>query len=154
MTRIAAWLFSVLLSLAPAWAADGPKCAIAPLLLWGDGEHDDTAALNAWFRGDEVAWAQTGRSVGAEIAGRVFRLSAAVYIPSGTGRTIERFRLIWPERKERVSGGAIRTGVDPDRPPLLIGISTIGSGPGEGVPFEVPDPPPADRDSGTNCVVS
>jgi hypothetical protein len=48
--------------------------------LWGDGEHDDTAALNAWFRGETVVWAQTHEKVGAEIADRTFLLSSMVYM--------------------------------------------------------------------------
>jgi len=159
MTRIAAAILAVVLSAMPAWAGEGAKCAVTALALWGDGRHDDTAALNAWFRGESVVWAQTGTKVGSEIGGseigdRVFRLIGPVYIPSGTGRRIERFQLIWPERKERVSGGTIVAGLDPAKPPVAANLTKIGSRPDEGVPFETPDPKPANRDAGTNCLVS
>jgi hypothetical protein len=50
------------------------RCGAAPAM--GDGEHDDTAALNAWFRGETVIWGQTHQPVGAEIADRAFLLSS------------------------------------------------------------------------------
>jgi hypothetical protein len=158
-SRIAACLVAAMPALSPAWAAEGSKCAAAPLALWGDGRHNDTAALNAWFRGDNVVWAQNGRAVGSEIDGsptgdRVFRLVGPIYIPSGTGRRIERFQLIWPERKERVSGGTIVAGLDPAKPPVATNLTKIGSRPDEGVPFETPDPKPGHRDIGTDCLVS
>src|SRR3954471_8007269 len=53
---------------ASATAEEQSKCAAGPHLLWGDGEHDDTAALNAWFRGETVVWAQSHEPVGAEIS--------------------------------------------------------------------------------------
>src|SRR2546428_12772884 len=117
-----------------AKAEEPSKCAAAPHLLWGDGEHDDTAALNAWFRGETVTWAQTHETVGAEIADRTFLLSSAVYITSGTGRRLERFQMVWPARKETVSGGTISAGSDPDQPPIADGIIKIGADPDEGVP--------------------
>src|SRR5437660_11795130 len=105
-------LLIALLSIAvPAWppvhAAEAPQCARGDMVLWGDGRHDDTAALNAWLRGDTLVWAETGEPVGPVIADRSFRLSAAVYAVGGTGRTLERFRLFWPERGETVSGGTV-----------------------------------------------
>ena len=133
MTRILAVLVALALVAEPAWAGEGSKCGVAGAVLWGDGAHDDTAALNAWFRGDRVVWGQTGRPVGSEIGGfqsggpqnggsqngavtnggRVFRLTGPVYIPSGTGRRIEQFAFVWPQRRERVSGGTIVAGADP-----------------------------------------
>lgn len=127
---------------------------MTPQVLWGDGAHDDTAALNAWFRGGRVVWGQTGGPVGSLIVGHVFRLKGAVFIPSGTGRSIEGFELYWPERRERVSGGSIRAGSDPDKPPIATGIVKIGAGPDEGVAFPGPDLPPADAHAGTDCLVS
>ena len=59
MKLFAAILFCALLALCPTKAEEQEKCAAGPRLLWGDGEHDDTAALNAWFRGETVIWAQT-----------------------------------------------------------------------------------------------
>jgi hypothetical protein len=156
--RIAACLFAALAIAPAAWAAPGSmpgsKCAATQLVLWGDGRHDDTAALNAWFRGEGVAWAQTGAPVGSEIAGHVFRLTGPVYIPSGTGRRIERFQLVWPERRERVSGGVIIAGRDPAKPPVATSLTKIGSQPYEGVPFKTPDRKPGDDHAGTNCLVS
>ena len=112
MRLIAAALAAALLSLSPAKAEEQSNCAAAPRVLWADGEHDDTAALNAWFRGETVMWAQTHEPVGAEIADRTFLLSSTVYISGGTGRRLEHFRMIWPWRKEVVSGGTITTGLE------------------------------------------
>src|SRR6201993_4491805 len=133
MMQFAAVLIVVLIAaVSPAGAEDQSKCSAAPPVLWGDGEHDDTAALNAWFRGETVIWAQTHEDVGAEIADHTFRLSSVVYISSGTGRTLERFRMVWPERQETVSGGTIRSGDDPDLPAVAEGVKTIGADPDEG----------------------
>jgi hypothetical protein len=139
ITRIAAVLFALVLVVSAAQAEDKSDCAAAPRVLWGDGEHDDTAALNAWFRGETVTWADTHEPVDAEIADRTFLLNSAVYISSGTGRKLERFRMIWPERNETVSGGTILAGKDPDQPPVAHGITMIGADPDEGVPYETPD---------------
>lgn len=153
MVRLAiSLLFAVVMAL-PALAANDSKCGKL-FVLWGDGKHDDTAALNAWFHGDPVVWSQTGHSVGAQIADHVFRLSAPVYISSGTGRRIEHFRFVWPARNELVSGGTIAAGADPDRPPVAIGITKIGAGPNEGVPYPTPTPKPANPDNRTDCLVS
>jgi hypothetical protein len=159
-TRCAAVIVAlILLCGAPAWAGDGSKCAPNGLVLWGDGLHDDTVALNAWFRGDGVVWAQTGARVGPEIGGDgtgpyIFRLTGPVYIPSGTGRRIERFAFVWPQRKERVSAAAILTGLDPAKPPVAIDLKKTGSQPGEGVPFKASTPKPENRSNGTDCLVS
>jgi hypothetical protein len=137
-----------------ASAADPSKCTMIPLVLWGDGKHDDTRALNAWFRGDPAVWAQTGQPVGAQITGQVFRLEGPVLIPSGTGRSIERFEWIWPERGERVTGGSIRAGNDHDKPPVASSVVKIGAGPNEGVPYPTTDQKPADHRNDTGCLVS
>src|SRR5260370_38634312 len=84
MTRIAvAALLVALLVVSHAMAEERSDCAAAPPALWGDGEHDDTAALNAWFRGETVIWAQTHEVVGSKIADRRFLLSATVYVHGG-----------------------------------------------------------------------
>src|SRR5437588_11285916 len=83
-------------------AAGRPQCARGDMVLWGDGRHDDTAALNAWLHGDILVWAGSGEPVGAVIADHTFRLSSAIYAVGGAGRKLERFRLIWPERSETV----------------------------------------------------
>ena len=127
---------------------------MTPAVLWGDGAHDDTVALNAWFRGESVVWADTHGAVGAEIAGRTFLLSSTVYVSGGTGLRLERFRMIWPWRNEIVSGGAIVTGNNPNQEPRTEGITMVGADPDEGVPFAAPDPAPADHGTGTNCLVS
>src|SRR5947199_5300644 len=114
MMRIpVAALLAVLMAVSPAIAEERSECAAAPPVLWGDGEHDDTAALNAWFRGEAVLWAQTHEAVGSEIADHSFLLSSTVYIHSGTGRKMERFRMVWPHRSEVVTGGTIAAGNDP-----------------------------------------
>jgi hypothetical protein len=151
---MAAAALAMFVALSAAIADERSKCAPAPHLLWGDGEHDDTAALNAWFQGETVIWAQTHDPVGAEIADRTFLLSSVVYISSGTGRKLERFRMVWPERKETVSGGAIVAGNDPDQPPIADGITKIGADPDEGVPYETPDPEPREHGIPKHCLTS
>lgn len=126
----------------------------ADIVLWGDGKHDDTAALNAWFHGKDAIWATSGEPVGALIAGHSFRLSAAVYVPGGTGRHLENFRMIWPERGETVSGGTILSGSDPDQAPIVSGVSILGGDPGEGIPFETPDPVSGDHVDEASCATS
>src|ERR1700738_1736565 len=87
--RTAAGLLAVLMAVSPA-AADAPTdCAAAPPVLWGDGQHDDTAALNAWFRGETVVGAQTHVTAGSRTADRSFLLSATVYVHGGARRQKE-----------------------------------------------------------------
>src|SRR5260370_18515717 len=113
LTLVAAALFAAFAVLSTAKAEEESKCVASPHLLWGDGEHDDTAALNSWFRGETVVWAQTHENVGAEIADHTFLLSSVVYISSGTGRTLERFRIVSPERQETAAGGTTLSADDP-----------------------------------------
>ena len=147
-------LLAAMPMLRPAAAADDSKCPAKLSVLWGDNRHDDTAALNAWFRGDPVVWAQTGRSVGPEISGHMFRLSAPIYISSGTGRRIDGFQFVWSDHKELVAGGTIVAGTDPNAAPVATGLTKIGAGPNEGVPFHSPTPKPANPDRDTSCLVS
>ena len=154
MLRFIVVLLAAMAALPAAGAANTSKCTGKLFVLWGDGRHDDTAALNAWFRGDAVVWGETRRSVGAQISRHVFRLSSPVYISSGTGRRIESFQFVWPERKELVSGGTIVAGIDPDQAPVATGLTKIGAGPNEGVPFNSPTPKPTDPDKETGCLVS
>jgi hypothetical protein len=135
-------------------AADPKKCVGAHLVLWGDGAHDDTEALNAWFRGETVVWGDTQQPVGAEIADRVFLLSSTVYIPAGFGRRLERFRMVWPHRHETVAGGMITTGDNPDEPPVAVAVTTVNAGPDEGVPFEAETPLLERPDAASACLVS
>jgi hypothetical protein len=148
----ACWLFLAFAG-PPAPAAEKPDCEVAGVALWGDGKHDDTRALNAWFRGDRVVWAQTGRAIGPEIIGHDFLLSSTVFVPSGTGRRFERFQMIWPARKERISGGTILTGDDPDKPAIQVGIVKTGAGPEEGVPYAAPAPKPGTRELPESCLL-
>jgi hypothetical protein len=83
-------------------ASEPQDCVRAEIVLWGDGRHDDSAALNAWFRGEPAIWADNGEPVGASIAGHSFRLSEPVYVPGGAGRRLEYFRMVWPERGEGI----------------------------------------------------
>jgi len=154
MLRFAVFLLAAMAALSPAWAADNSKCGARLFVLWGDGKHDDTAALNAWFRGDAVIWGETGRNVGPQIADHAFRLSSPIYIPSGTGRSIAQFQFVWPDRNELVSGGTIVAGADPNRPPIATGLTKIGAGPNEGVPYPSATPKPAAADNRTDCLVS
>ena len=154
MKLLAAILLAALLALTSPKAEEQSKCSAAPHLRWGDGEHDDTAALNAWFRGETVIWAQSHETVAAEIADRSFLLSSGVYISSGSGRKLERFRMFWPQREETVSGGTILTGTDPDKPPIAEDIAKIGGDPDEGVPYKTPDPEPLDHGIPKHCLTS
>jgi hypothetical protein len=105
-------------------------------------------------RGEAGSWARARGAVGAEIADRSFRLSSTVYISSGTGRRLERFRMVWPERNEIVSGGTIMAGSDHDKPPVAEGITKIGADPDEGIPYEAPDPEPLDHGIPRHCLTS
>ena len=138
----------------PAHAAEPQHCVLADIVLWGDGRHDDSAALNAWFRGADAIWAESGEPVGAAIAGHSFRLSAPVFVPGGTGRRLDAFRMLWPERGEIVSGGSIVSGGDTAAAPILSGVDIIGGDPGEAVPFDAPDAAPAARDNLASCGIS
>ena len=122
-------------ALLPAQAAEPQHCVRAEIVLWGDGRHDDSAALNAWLGGAAAIWAESGEPVGAAIAGHSFRL-------------------LWPERGETVSGGSIVSGSDPAKPPIVAGVSISGGDAGEGVPFETPDDAPTGRDDQARCAIS
>ncbi len=151
---VAAATLAALLAISSEAAEERSKCVAAPHLLWGDGEHDDTAALNAWLRGETVIWAETNEAVGAEISNRTFLLSSTIYFSSGTGRKLERFRMIWPARNEIVSGGTIVAGNDHDQPPLAEGVTTVGADPDEGVPYVTPDPEPREHGVPRHCLTS
>ncbi|HJU18041.1 MAG TPA: hypothetical protein VJ770_16430 [Stellaceae bacterium] len=153
MTGLAG-LVLVLFAGLPAAARPTADCRPTPLALWGDGRHDDTAALNAWFRGESVVWADTGKPVGAAIVDRAFKLSAAIYVPSGTGRTITHFRFVWPWTHEEVTGGTIAAGTNPDLPVAESGIRKTGGDPSEGISYRAPAAPrPAYLSPGA-CLVS
>jgi hypothetical protein len=151
---VAAGLLATLLAASTAKAEEQSKCSNAPPVLWGDGEHDDTAALNAWFRGETVVWAQTHQTVGSEIADRTFLLSSTVYIHSGIDRKLERFQMTWPHRNEVVSGGTLQTGDDPKEPPIADQIAKVNADPDEGVPYEGPPPEPTENGIPRHCLTS
>jgi hypothetical protein len=138
----------------PAQAAEQQHCVPADIVLWGDGQHDDSKALNAWFAGGAAVWAESGAPVGASIAGRSFRLSAAVYVAGGTGRRLDDFHMLWPERGETVSGGSIVSGDDSTKAPIVSGVKISGGDPGEGAPFEAPDAAPAGQGDQASCAIS
>jgi hypothetical protein len=154
MKHLAAALLAILAASAPAWASEESKCAAAPLVLWGDGEHDDTAALNAWFRGETVLWAQTQEAVGSEISDRHFLMSSTLYIHGGTGRKMERFQMVWPLREEVVTGGTIAAGDDPDGEPVADGITKVNADPDEGVPYDGPELEPHEHGIPKHCLTS
>ena len=137
-----------------AGATTMQDCVKAEIILWGDGRHDDTLALNAWLEGKDAVWAADGAPVGAAIVGHSFRLSAAIYVAGGTRRSLEDFRLLWPERGETVAGGTIRSGDDPNAAPFVSGVAITGGDSGEGKPFESPDPAPTARDDKASCATS
>ena len=147
-------LLATAVLVSPAVAGDNLHCVPVEVVLWGDGQHDDSAALNAWFAGNAAVWAASGEPVGPRIAGRSFRLRDALYVRAGTGRQLDDFRLLWPERGETVSGGAIATGGDPDAEPILSGVGILGGDAGEGVAFAAPDAAPARSDDAASCPIS
>ena len=134
--------------------ADEHHCVRTQNILWGDGRHDDTIALNAWFKGEDAVWGDSGKSVGAAIAGRSFRLSSAIYVIGGTGRSLSDFRLVFPERGEVVIGGIVRAGDDADQPPVSSGVTITGGDSGEGIPFDTPNPKPARAEDKAACPIS
>ena len=148
------FLVVLIATVSPAGAEDQSKCSAAPPVLWGDGEHDDTAALNTWFRGETVLWAQTREAVGSEIADRSFLLSSTVYIHGGTGRKMERFRMVWPWRDEVVTGGTIAAGNDPDDEPVADNITKVNADPDEGVPYDGPELEPHEHGIPKHCLTS
>jgi hypothetical protein len=158
MRRWAEFVAAVSLTIVAAgssvWAEDPSKCDSGPHLLWGDGEHDDTAALNAWFRGETVTWVESHEPVGDAIADRTFLLSSTVYVSGGTGRRLEHFRMIWPWRNEVVSGGAIVAGNDPEEEPRTENITMVGADPDEGVAQKTPDAEPREHGVPRHCLTS
>ena len=152
---LAALLLAMNLALAgSAWAAERQDCVRVPIVLWGDGRHDDTAALAAWLRGADAVWAASGEPVGAAIVGHSFRLSDAVYVAGGTGRRLEEFRLLWPERGEVVAGGLIVAGSDSEKAPTILGVRIEGGAAGEGVAFEMPYPALGQQHDRASCAIS
>ena len=145
---------TVLVGSPSALAAKAQDCVRAEAVLWGDGKHDDTSALNAWLRGEDAIWASSGSPVGPTISSRSFRLSSAIYVRAGSGRALHDFRLEWPERGEVVSGGTILAGADPDQEPVVSGVSIVGGDPGEGKPFEASDHAVPDPRSEASCATS
>jgi hypothetical protein len=142
------------LPLSPIHAAEPQHCVQATVILWGDGRHDDTAALNAWLRGENALWGDSGAPVGTAIVGHDFRLSAGIYVNAGVVRTLRDFHMVWPQRSETVAGGTIRTGGDPNQAPVISGVRIVGGDPGEGRPFDAPDQPPKPRNDGASCGIS
>jgi hypothetical protein len=146
MMHLGALLIAALIAAVfPAAAEDQSKCSAAPPVLWGDGEHDDTAALNAWFRGETVLWAQTHDVVGSEIADHSTK--PTVYIHSGTGRKMERFR--WFGASQRSCDRGRRGGKRSRRRPVVDGITKVNADPDEGVPYDGPKPAPRHGVPGT-----
>jgi hypothetical protein len=155
MMQFAAVFLAVLMAVvSSAVAEDQSKCSAAPPVLWGDGQHDDTEALNAWFRGENVVWAQTHEAVDSEIADHSFLLSSTVYIHGGTGRKMERFRMVWPWRDEVVTGGTIAAGDNPDAEPVADGITKVNADPDEGVPYDGPKLEPHEHGVPKHCLTS
>lgn len=129
-------------------------CVHPEVVLWGDGQHDDTEALNAWLRGRPAIWASDGSPVGNEIVGRTFRLSSAIYVNGGAERELRDFRLYWPERGEVVTGGTVRSSADPNTPPTSSGVTITGGDPGEGKPDDYPAAGAVAQDPAASCATS
>ena len=54
--------------------------AIPIAVLYGNGMHDDTAGLRAWFAGQPVTWAD-GSAVGDFISNKMFLVSGPIFGP-------------------------------------------------------------------------
>ena len=106
--RLLSFLFAAFLALlqTPVLAAEPPQCARGDMVLWGDGVHDDTAALNAWLRGDSLVWATSGEPVGEAIANRVFRLSSAIYVPAAPAESSNIFAWCGPSAAKPLPAAA------------------------------------------------
>ncbi len=64
--------------------------AAAVAILYGDGVHDDTCAINAWGRGEPVVWA-SGEAIPRDVLdgkGRNFLVHGAIALADGR-KTIE-----------------------------------------------------------------
>lgn len=80
------WLgLSAALLVATVW----PMRHAGPRILYGDGEHDDTEALQAWYDGGIVVW-PNGRAVQSHIVRGTFAVSGSIVISSwGGSRRLE-----------------------------------------------------------------
>ncbi|MBV9825938.1 MAG: hypothetical protein JO001_09705 [Alphaproteobacteria bacterium] len=135
-------------------AEPAQHCIHTDIVLWGDGRHDDTTALNDWLQGKDIVWAESGDPVGDTISGHSFRLSAAVYVSAGSGRVLRDFTFVWPERNETVSGASIVSGDDADKAPVSTGVQISGGDAGEGVPFDDPAVTPTKPNPRASCATS
>ena len=52
--------------------------AVPPLVLWGDGIHDDTEAFQAWHDGKAVYWADGSGLVDGPPVARYYRISRPI----------------------------------------------------------------------------
>jgi len=147
-------LFALAAAVARPAAAAPQHCVHPAVVLWGDGRHDDTKALQAWLDGSNALWGDSGAPVGATIEWHAFRLSGPVYVAAGSGRTLENFRFSWPARGETVTGGVIRAGRDPNRAPMMTGVRIVGGDSGEGKPVALPNAPPRKPARDVNCGIS
>jgi hypothetical protein len=66
---------------------------VPPLVLYGDGIHDDTQALSAALTGKRVSWADGRPVVGALVSGGAFLLSDTVQV--GSSATLSNAHLKW-----------------------------------------------------------
>jgi len=132
-------LFALAAAVARPAAAAPQHCVHPAVVLWGDGRHDDTKALQAWLDGSNALWGDSG---------------APVYVAAGSGRTLENFRFSWPARGETVTGGVIRAGRDPNRAPMMTGVRIVGGDSGEGKPVALPNAPPRKPARDVNCGIS
>ena len=81
-------------------------------------------------------------------------MRSAIYVTSGSGRKLERFRMVWPERNETVTGGVIHSGNDPAQPPMADGVVMVGADNDEGVPYVTPPLEPREHGIPRHCLTS
>lgn len=82
--------------------------------LWGDGVHDDTDALNAFFRGEKIETKSGVITCQDVLAGGVFRISAPIII--------SRDNIQWHESIIQASGGGPAIQLLSNRRALLSGL--------------------------------
>lgn len=76
---------SVLMPVAKILSADGISflqsgAGASPLVLWGDGVRDDTAAMQAWLDGLDVVVDRYGNPLGRVLFGGTFRISHTLHM--------------------------------------------------------------------------
>src|SRR6266851_3926878 len=115
LMSVIAWI--ILFPMARARSTTAAQdCVRVDIVLWGDGRHDDTAALGAWLRGADAIWGQERRA----------------------GRRVDRRPQLSPvgrglcPRRYRAAAGAVPHAVAGARRNRIRGPDRVGQRPGPG----------------------